>query len=55
MKQAGARTVAQDKDSCVVFGMPRAAIELGAAQEIKPLQEVPETVLHWLASKRKAA
>jgi two-component system chemotaxis response regulator CheB len=55
MRQAGARTVAQDKDSCVVFGMPRAAIELGAAQEIKPLQEVPETVLHWLASKRKAA
>jgi two-component system chemotaxis response regulator CheB len=55
MKQAGARTVAQDKDSCVVFGMPRAAIELGAADEIKPLHEVPETILRLLATKRKAA
>jgi two-component system chemotaxis response regulator CheB len=55
MRQAGARTVAQDKDSCVVFGMPRAAIELGAAEEIKPLHEVPETILRLLASKRKAA
>lgn len=55
MRQAGARTVAQDKDSCVVFGMPRAAIELGAAEEIKPLHEVPETILRLLATKRKAA
>ncbi len=55
MKQSGARTVAQDKDSCVVFGMPRAAIELGAAEEIKPLQELPETVLRWLVSSRKSA
>lgn len=33
----GARTIAQDQASCVVFGMPRAAIELGAAGEVLPL------------------
>lgn len=40
MVQAGAHTIAQDRDSCVVFGMPRAAIELGAAQEILPLGDI---------------
>jgi two-component system chemotaxis response regulator CheB len=37
MRQAGARTAAQDEASCVVFGMPREAIRLGAAQEVHPL------------------
>lgn len=37
---SGATTIAQDKDSCVVFGMPRAAIELGAAQQIVDLSEI---------------
>jgi two-component system chemotaxis response regulator CheB len=36
----GARTIAQDKASCVVFGMPRAAIELGAAGEVLPLGQI---------------
>lgn len=34
MRQAGALTLAQDKDSCVVFGMPAVAIELGAVEQI---------------------
>lgn len=34
LKQAGGYTIAQDKDSCVVFGMPAAAIELGAVRAI---------------------
>jgi two-component system chemotaxis response regulator CheB len=55
MKQSGACTAAQDKDSCVVFGMPRAAIEMGAADEIKPLHEMPETVLQWLGTLKKSA
>lgn len=38
--QAGAQTIAQDRESCVVFGMPRAAIELGAAQDILPLGDI---------------
>ena len=37
MRQAGAFTIAQDEDSCVVFGMPKAAIELGAAHRIVAL------------------
>lgn len=37
MKEAGARTFAQDEASCVVFGMPKVAIELGAVDEVRPL------------------
>jgi two-component system chemotaxis response regulator CheB len=40
MRQAGSYTVAQDEESCIVFGMPRAAIELDAASEVLPLQEI---------------
>ena len=40
MKQAGARTIAQDEATSVVFGMPREAIRLGAASEILPLQNI---------------
>ncbi|MDP2760170.1 MAG: CheB methylesterase domain-containing protein [Sideroxyarcus sp.] len=44
MKQAGAYNFAQDEASCVVFGMPRAAIELGAVDEIVPLDRVAERI-----------
>jgi two-component system, chemotaxis family, protein-glutamate methylesterase/glutaminase len=37
LKQAGAHTIAQDEASCVVYGMPRAAVQLGAASEVLPL------------------
>jgi two-component system chemotaxis response regulator CheB len=40
----GARTIAQDQASCVVFGMPRAAIELGAAGEVLPLDQIASAV-----------
>lgn len=40
----GARTIAQDQTSCVVFGMPRAAIELGAAREVLPLSRIAAAV-----------
>lgn len=45
MKEAGAHTIAQDEATCVVFGMPRAAIELGAAKQVLPLEAVPEALL----------
>jgi two-component system chemotaxis response regulator CheB len=41
MRQAGAHTLAQDEDSCVVFGMPREAIKLGAAERVVPLSHLP--------------
>ncbi|PLX17943.1 MAG: chemotaxis response regulator protein-glutamate methylesterase [Salinivirgaceae bacterium] len=40
MKESGAITVAQDEKSCVVFGMPKEAIERGAAQHILPLNQI---------------
>jgi len=40
MKRAGARTVAQDEASCVVFGMPREAIRMGAVDRVTPLQRI---------------
>ncbi len=40
MKRAGARTVAQDEASCVVFGMPREAIRMGAVDRVVPLGRV---------------
>jgi two-component system chemotaxis response regulator CheB len=49
MKEAGARTVAQDEKSCVVFGMPREAIRLGAAEQVVPLDQVTRTVLEMTA------
>lgn len=45
MKQAGAETIAQDEASCVVFGMPRAAIQRGAVDEVVPLPAMTNAVL----------
>src|SRR5699024_8733173 len=45
MRQAGARTFAQDEDSCVVFGMPREALHIGAAEEAVPLDRISELIL----------
>lgn len=41
MRQSGCRTIAQDENSCIVFGMPKEAIQLGAAKEIVPLSQIP--------------
>ncbi|MDI9554149.1 MAG: chemotaxis response regulator protein-glutamate methylesterase [Pseudomonadota bacterium] len=40
MKRAGARTIAQDENSCVVFGMPKEAIKLGGADRVLPLDQI---------------
>jgi two-component system chemotaxis response regulator CheB len=45
MREAGARTVAQDEATCVVFGMPKEAIKLGAADRVLPLQSIPKEIL----------
>jgi len=49
MKQSGARTVAQDEQSCVVFGMPMEAIKAGVVDEVLPLDKIPERIA-WLAA-----
>ncbi len=44
MKQAGARTAAQDEKSCVVFGMPKEAIKLNAADKVLPLYKMADFI-----------
>ncbi|WP_136526150.1 protein-glutamate methylesterase/protein-glutamine glutaminase [Geomonas ferrireducens] len=53
MHVAGARTFAQDEESCVVFGMPREAIARGGVDEVVPLSEMAHRLLGWLASHGK--
>jgi two-component system chemotaxis response regulator CheB len=55
MKQAGARTFAQDEASCVVFGMPKVAIDLGAAERILPLERMTREVLGAIEAEQAAA
>jgi two-component system, chemotaxis family, protein-glutamate methylesterase/glutaminase len=45
MKQAGAATIAQDKSSCIVFGMPQEAIAKGAVDFILPLNQIASRAL----------
>jgi two-component system chemotaxis response regulator CheB len=54
MRQAGARTVAQDEQSSVVFGMPAEAIKLGAAEKVVPLNRMTQTLMQ-LAEQEPAA
>jgi len=48
MKEAGARTIAQDEKSCVVFGMPKEAIKLGAAEKVVSLGNITRTALEMI-------
>ncbi len=45
MRDAGAWNIAQDEESCVVFGMPKEAIAAGAVHEILPLEDIADAVL----------
>lgn len=47
MKESGARTIAQDEKSCVVFGMPKEAIKIGAADQILSLKDIPTRLLGY--------
>lgn len=51
MRNAGAYTLAQDEASCIVFGMPREAIALGAADEVAPLSEMSRRVMTRLGDR----
>jgi two-component system chemotaxis response regulator CheB len=48
MKESGAKTIAQNEESCVVFGMPKEAIKLGAAETVVPLNKITPTILSLL-------
>jgi len=49
MRDAGARTLAQDEKSCVVFGMPKVAYERGGAERLVPLSDIAPAILRLLA------
>ncbi len=50
MRDAGARTIAQDEASCVVFGMPREAIRLDAADQVISLSQIPGAMMAFARS-----
>ncbi|SFV13709.1 two-component system, chemotaxis family, response regulator CheB [Methylobacterium sp. 174MFSha1.1] len=50
MRRAGALTIAQDEESCVVFGMPKEAIERGAVAKVVPLDRIHQEILRFAAA-----
>jgi len=52
LARAGVHTIAQDRASSVIFGMPRAAIEAGSAREVLALERIGPRLLELLAGAR---
>jgi two-component system chemotaxis response regulator CheB len=52
MKESGAYTMAQDEATCVVYGMPKEAVKLGAADEVVPLPVIARTIISVLEGGR---
>lgn len=53
MHEKGAYTLAQDEQTCVVFGMPREAIKLGAVDDMVPIQQIPTAIIKFLQTQGK--
>ncbi len=51
MRQSGARTIGQDEESCVVYGMPKVAREIGAVEKQASLVEIPGIIREFLNGK----
>jgi len=52
MKQNGAYTIGQDQQSCVVYGMPAVAFNIGAVDIQRPLDAMPREIYQWYNKKR---
>ena len=48
IRDYGGRTIGQDKDTCVVYGMPRVAAELGAVEFVEGLEQIPDIIIYLL-------
>lgn len=48
IKDAGGRTIAEDESTCVVFGMPKAAISLGCVDEVLPLPQIAGAIMRMI-------
>lgn len=53
LRRAGGRTIAQDEETSVVFGMPKAALERGGVEFLLPLDEIPGAILDLFAGEMK--
>jgi len=51
IRNAGGRTIAEDETTCVVYGMPRSAIELGVVDQAVPLPRIAETIVRAVAGR----
>lgn len=54
MRKKGSRTLGQDEESCVVYGMPRVAFETGAVEKEYHLDKIPREILNLLSIKKAA-
>lgn len=54
MHKAGAQTIGQDEASCVVYGMPKVAYELGGVDRQGPLHEIPKMILKLIGEEERA-
>jgi two-component system chemotaxis response regulator CheB len=52
IREAGGTTIAEHEKTCVVYGMPRAAIQMGVVDQVVPLPLVAEAILESVAKKR---
>ena len=55
MRKAGWHTIAQDQESSVVYGMPKAAAEIDAASEVLPVDEIGGAIARALARAHQPA
>jgi two-component system chemotaxis response regulator CheB len=53
MHEKGAYTLAQDEQTCVIFGMPREAVKLGAVDDVMPIQRIPRAIVSFLQTQEK--
>lgn len=50
VKKMGGKTIAQNEETCVVYGMPRVVVEMGKADKVLPIQEIADEIAHMLMS-----
>jgi two-component system chemotaxis response regulator CheB len=48
IRERGGRTIAQDETTCVVWGMPREAVAIGAAESVLPLEKIASALVKWV-------
>jgi len=48
VKKAGGKTIAQNEETCVVYGMPRVVVEMGKADKVLPVQEIADEIVNMV-------